>query len=88
MIDKIYAGNDPELDPDREPEPPTKIIDKPTARTGKRNAGAEAPAPAPAAGATGGRPVGGGRGGRDQGAFAWTGGEEEGYTALDLDAQH
>lgn len=37
-------GNDPELDPDREPEPPTKAIDKPTARTGKRNAPADAPA--------------------------------------------
>lgn len=38
------TGNDPELDPDREPEPPTKAIDKPAARTGKRNAPAEAPA--------------------------------------------
>ncbi|KAF2249536.1 hypothetical protein BU26DRAFT_565179 [Trematosphaeria pertusa] len=37
-------GNDPELDPDREPEPPTKAIDKPTARSGKRNAPAEPPA--------------------------------------------
>lgn len=38
-------GNDPELDPDRrEPEPPTKAIDKPAARTGKRNGPAEAPA--------------------------------------------
>lgn len=36
-------GNDPEQDPDRAPEPPTKAIDKPTARTGKRNAPAEAP---------------------------------------------
>lgn len=36
-------GNDPELDPDRAPEPPTKAIDKPIARTGKRNAPAEAP---------------------------------------------
>ncbi|KAK5173736.1 uncharacterized protein LTR77_002417 [Saxophila tyrrhenica] len=51
-------GNDPELDPDREPEPPTKVIDKPVARTGKRNAGAEGPsgdAPRPAAGGRGGR---------------------------------
>ncbi|CAI6333078.1 unnamed protein product [Periconia digitata] len=37
-------GNDPELDPDRAPEPPTKAIDKPTARTGKRNGPSEAPA--------------------------------------------
>ncbi|KAI7225844.1 hypothetical protein KC330_g9019 [Hortaea werneckii] len=51
-------GNDPELDPDREPEPPTKAIDKPVARAGKRNAGAEGPArdtPRPAAGGRGGR---------------------------------
>ncbi|KAF2114413.1 hypothetical protein BDV96DRAFT_576726 [Lophiotrema nucula] len=37
-------GNDADQDPDREPEPPTKAIDKPAARTGKRNAPAEAPA--------------------------------------------
>ncbi|OJD36270.1 telomere and ribosome associated protein [Diplodia corticola] len=50
-------GNDPELDPERkQPEPPTKAIDKPAARSGKRNAGAEAPlkdaraAPAPRGG--------------------------------------
>ena len=53
-------GNDPELDPDREPEPPTKVMDKPVQRTGKRNAGAEGP------GADVPRPAGGGRGGRDQ----------------------
>lgn len=51
-------GNDPELDPDREPEPPTKAVDKPVQRSGKRNAGAEGPArdtPRPAAGGRGGR---------------------------------
>jgi len=52
-------GNDPEQDPDREPEPPTRALDKPVPRTGKRNAGAEGP-PASAArargGARGGRP--------------------------------
>ncbi|KAF2275111.1 uncharacterized protein EI97DRAFT_459738 [Westerdykella ornata] len=37
-------GNDPELDPDRPAEPPTKAVDKPLPRTGKRNAPAEAPA--------------------------------------------
>ena len=47
-----HAGNDPELDPNREPEPPTKAIDKPTARTGKRNAPTEAPARSAGAGAT------------------------------------
>ncbi|EOD49177.1 Hyaluronan/mRNA-binding protein [Neofusicoccum parvum] len=50
-------GNDPELDPERrQPVPPTKAIDKPAARTGKRNAGSEAPLkPAPATGVRGGR---------------------------------
>jgi plasminogen activator inhibitor 1 RNA-binding protein len=37
-------GNDPELDPDREPEPPTKAIDKPVPRSGKRDIGPKAPA--------------------------------------------
>ena len=37
-------GNDPELDPERAtPQPPVKTVDKPAARTGKRNAPAEAP---------------------------------------------
>ena len=62
----LRAGNDPELDPDREPEPPTKVIDKPAPRTGKRNASAEGP------GSGTQRPLGGGRGGRgDQGALDW-----------------
>ncbi|KAK5682845.1 hypothetical protein LTR17_027350 [Elasticomyces elasticus] len=58
-------GNDPELDPDREPEPPTKAIDKPAARAGKRNA-TEAPtneAPRAAAGGRGGRDNANARGG-------------------------
>lgn len=39
-----YIGNDPELDPERAtPQPPVKTVDKPAARTGKRNAPAEAP---------------------------------------------
>jgi len=42
-------GNDPELDPERRaPSPPTKAIDKPAPRTGKRNGPAEAPAAATA----------------------------------------
>ena len=64
------AGNDPELDPEREPEPPTKVIDKPVARTGKRNTGAEGPpsdTPRPAAGGRGGRHAVLRQG--DQGAF-------------------
>ncbi|KAK5019598.1 hypothetical protein BJ546DRAFT_367976 [Cryomyces antarcticus] len=60
-------GNDPELDPDREPEPPTKVIDKPVQRTGKRNAGAEGPAKDTP------RPSGGGRGGRHE---VFTGSEQ------------
>ncbi|KZF22158.1 hypothetical protein L228DRAFT_147503 [Xylona heveae TC161] len=36
-------GNDPEQDSDREPEPPTQAIDKPVARTTKRNAPDAAP---------------------------------------------
>ena len=60
------AGNDPELDPNREPEPPTKVMDKPVQRAGKRNAGAEAPAATDAP-----RPAG--RGGRNA---AFTGSEQ------------
>ncbi|OKL60296.1 hypothetical protein UA08_04073 [Talaromyces atroroseus] len=62
-------GNDPELDSDREPEPPTKTIDKPAARHGKRDAPREAPSAPPTAprgGARGGR---GGRGNGNEDAF-------------------
>lgn len=44
--DTHSKGNDLELDPNREPEPPVKVIDKPVQRTGKRNPGPEAPKPA------------------------------------------
>ncbi|PGH18133.1 hypothetical protein AJ79_00762 [Helicocarpus griseus UAMH5409] len=55
-------GNDPELDPDlKEPEPPTRAIDKPVARHGKRDAPAEPRAAAAPTSTRGGR---GGRGGR------------------------
>lgn len=37
------AGNDPELDPNRPPEPPTKAIDRPAQRVGKRDAPKELP---------------------------------------------
>jgi plasminogen activator inhibitor 1 RNA-binding protein len=40
------TGNDPELDPDRPADPPTRAIEKPVMRTGKRDGG-EAPKPAP-----------------------------------------
>jgi len=54
----MTLGNDPELDPNREPEPPTKAVDKPAARSGKRNAAADPPERIP-------RPLAGGRGGRN-----------------------
>lgn len=58
-----FAGNDPELDPDRPPSPPTRAIEKPLPRVGKREAPKEAPT-APRGGAAGAR---GGRGGRVSG---------------------
>ncbi|KAL4918534.1 Stm1-domain-containing protein [Aspergillus aurantiobrunneus] len=52
-------GNDPELDPNREPEPPTRALDKPVARHGKRDAPKEAPPrPENAAPRRGGRATG------------------------------
>ncbi|KAL4906037.1 Stm1-domain-containing protein [Aspergillus multicolor] len=36
-------GNDPELDPSKPPEPPTRALDKPAPRHGKRDAPKEAP---------------------------------------------
>ncbi|KAL8646074.1 MAG: hypothetical protein Q9210_006335 [Variospora velana] len=53
--------NDPDEDSDKEPEPPTKIADKPVARAGKRDAPKEAPSE-PRGGAAGADR--GGRGGR------------------------
>ncbi|KAK1054304.1 hypothetical protein LTR74_015907 [Friedmanniomyces endolithicus] len=67
-------GNDPELDPDREPEPPTKAIDKPVQRSGKRNGGAEGPpgdAPRTSAGGRGGREQNNNRG--DLGGLQYSG---------------
>ena len=40
------AGNDPELDPDRPADPPTRAIEKPVMRHGKRD-GPDAPKPMP-----------------------------------------
>ena len=53
--DTYSKGNDLELDPNREPEPPVKVMDKPVQRTGKRNAGPEAPSNGTARPAAGGR---------------------------------
>ncbi|EEP82639.1 predicted protein [Uncinocarpus reesii 1704] len=36
-----FIGNDPELDPDREPQPPLKVADKTAPRYGKRDAPAQ-----------------------------------------------
>jgi plasminogen activator inhibitor 1 RNA-binding protein len=43
------TGNDPELDPDREPAPPTKVADKPAPRHGKRDVPTEPPRANPTA---------------------------------------
>ncbi|PNS20081.1 hypothetical protein CAC42_5531 [Sphaceloma murrayae] len=55
----LTASNDPELDSDREPEPPTKAVDKNLPRSGKRATGGDV-APARA-----GRGESAARGGRD-----------------------
>lgn len=75
ISDKSPTGNDPDQDPElRTPDVPVAPIDKPAARSGKRNAAPEAPVSAPAQtggdrGDRGGRGRGrggrGGRGGRD-----------------------
>ncbi|KIW16171.1 hypothetical protein PV08_06222 [Exophiala spinifera] len=48
-------GNTSDQDSDREPEPPTKAVDKPAARVGKRDAPKAAPTEAPSARGRGGR---------------------------------
>ncbi|KAF2817590.1 uncharacterized protein BDZ99DRAFT_565312 [Mytilinidion resinicola] len=58
-------GNDPELDPDRAPDPPAKAIEKPVARAGKRNTPAEPPV----------RDARASRGGNNDGGFRNRGGE-------------
>jgi hypothetical protein len=65
------TGNDHDEDSDKEPEPPTKVVDKPIARTSKRNA-PDAPPSESRGGAIGGDR--GGRGGR-RGGFS---GNEDG----------
>uniref|UniRef100_A0A0D6R7J9 Hyaluronan/mRNA-binding protein domain-containing protein n=1 Tax=Araucaria cunninghamii TaxID=56994 RepID=A0A0D6R7J9_ARACU len=54
-------GNTSDQDSDREPEPPTKAIDRPSARHGKRDAPKAAPAAEPVVGMTGAQPRGGSR---------------------------
>lgn len=65
----LATGNDHEYDSDREPAPPTKTVDRPAARHGKRDAPKEAPSAPPAAPRAGGRGGRGGRGGNDDGSF-------------------
>ena len=52
------TGNDPDLDEDREPEPPVKVVDRTAPRRGKRDGPAE-PRASTAPSTRGGR---GGRG--------------------------
>jgi len=61
-------GNDPDLDSDREPEPPTRAVDKSATRLGKRDAPKEAPL-APRGGASSVTRGRGGRGGGNEEAF-------------------
>lgn len=65
-----WLGNDPEYDSDKEPEPPTKAVDKPVARSGKRNAPEVAP------GGSAERNTGGERGGRGGRRGGFTGSED------------
>jgi len=62
-------GNDHDEDSDKEPEPPTKTVDKPLARTSKRNAPDVAPGGAS-------ERTGGDRGGRGGRRGGFTGNEE------------
>lgn len=55
------TGNDHDEDSDKEPEPPTKVVDKPAGRAGKRDA-PDKPKDEPRGGTAGGER--GGRGGR------------------------
>lgn len=57
-----HLGNDSDQDSDKEPPPPAKVVDKPLARTGKRDASGTAPSEARGA-STGGRGRGERRGG-------------------------
>lgn len=62
----IQPGNTSDQDSDREPEPPTKAIDKSVPRHGKRDAPKEPAAPAADRGSVAPR---GGRGGHRGGGF-------------------
>jgi hypothetical protein len=69
--DKLFpTGNDSDQDSDREAPEPTKVADKPTARSGKRDAPKEAPVVP-----QGDNAARGGRGGRRGGARGSEGGQ-------------
>ena len=74
IILNVSLGNTSDQDSDREPSPPPSVVDKPTGRSGKRDAPKAAPTE-PAQ--SGGR---GGRGGR-RGGFT---GSEDGMSHLSL----
>lgn len=69
-----HAGNDSDQDSDKEPAPPTKVVDKPVARSGKRDAPASGPSET-----RGGAAAGRGRGGRGRGG---SGGNDGGLSLL------
>lgn len=66
----IYLGNDHDEDSDKEPEPPTKVADKPLGRSSKRDAPDVRPGGAQA------ERVGGDRGGRGGRRGGFTGSED------------
>ena len=65
--DKTCPGNTSDQDSDREPEPPTKAVDKTAVRHGKRDAPTTAPADSGVAGRGRGRGRGGGFSGSEAG---------------------
>jgi hypothetical protein len=69
-LTNFSAGNDSDQDSDREAPEPTKVADKPTARSGKRDAPKEAPVVP-----QGDNAARGGRGGRRGGARGSEGGQ-------------
>jgi hypothetical protein len=67
----LRSGNDHDEDSDKEPEPPTKVADKPLGRSSKRNA----PDVAPGAARAAAPPAGADRGGRGGRRGNFTGNE-------------
>ena len=81
QLTKSFQGNDPEEDSDREPEPPTRAVEKPLPRSTKRDA-----PDVPHARGSGGEGRGrGGRGGRGGGRG---GGREDGGPSVLVSYSH